>query len=236
MKGLIQQADRQVARTSLEESLAILNKVGNELMVDNVMRILGSIAMMEGDLDLARNFLQTALSISQKYQAKQHLTWDLSGLGDLAYFEGNFARMESYFQECLARGQEIGFRRPIVWSIHHLGVAARRQRRLEQSEERFYKSLALAQEYDFEELVLENLAGLASIALEHGRIALAASLLGMVEAHGSEKLGPIAQVEFGRDRAEAQARLPEAEFRSAWEEGRAMTLTRALEIFEKAKV
>ena len=235
MKGFIQQADRQVARTSLEESLAILNKVGNELMVDNVMRILGSIAMMEGDLDLARNSLQTALSISQKYQAKQHLTWDLSGLGDLAYFEGNFARMESYFQECLARGQEIGFRRPIVWSIHHLGVAARRQRRLEQSEERFYKSLALAQEYGFEELVLENLAGLASIALEHGRIALAASLLGMVEAHGLAMLGPIAQVEFGRDRAEAQARLPEAEFRVAWEEGQVMALTRALEVSGKAK-
>jgi predicted ATPase/class 3 adenylate cyclase/DNA-binding CsgD family transcriptional regulator len=236
VKGIIiQQADMQGARTSLEESLGIFNKVGNELMADNVIRILGSTAIFEGDLDLARNYLQTGLSISQKYQAKQHLTWDLSSLGDLAYFEGDFARMENYFLECLAKGEEIGFRRPMVWSIHHLGVAARRQGRLEQSEERFHNSLALAKEYGFEELVFENLAGLAGILLEHGRIAQAASLLGMVEAHGLEMLGPIAQVEFERDRARAQERLPEAEFRFAWEEGRMTTLAQALENSGKAK-
>jgi hypothetical protein len=94
----------------------------------------------------------------------------------------------------------------------------------------------MAQEYGFEELVLENLAGLASILLEHGRIAQAALLLGMVEAYGLEMLGPIAQVEFERDRAEARERLPEAEFRFAWEEGRMMTLAQAMENFGKAKV
>ncbi len=237
VKGIItQQTDMEVARTSLEESLEIFKKVGNELMADNVIRILGSIAMMEGDLGLARNYLQSGLSISQKYQAKQHITWDLSSLGDLAYFEGDFALMERYFQGCLAKGEEIGFRRPIVWSIHHLGVAARRQGRLEVSEERFHNSMALAQEYGFEELVLENLAGLAGVLIEHGRITQAASQLGMVEAHGLELLGPIAQVEFGRDRAEAQKRLLEADFRFAWEEGSRMTLAQALENSGKAKV
>jgi hypothetical protein len=42
VKGIIiQQAEIQAARTSLEESLVIINKVGNELMADNVIRILG---------------------------------------------------------------------------------------------------------------------------------------------------------------------------------------------------
>ena len=44
--------------------------------------------------------------------------------------------------------------------------------------------------------MLENLAGLASILIEYGRIDQAVLLLGMVEAHGLEMLGPIAQVEF----------------------------------------
>jgi hypothetical protein len=139
--------------------------------------------------------------------------------------------MERYFQESLATSEEIGFRQVTVYSLHHLGVAARRQGQVETALGLYRRSLGLAQEYNLGLDVLENLSGLAGIALERGTAAPAARLLGLASRQGLDGFGPITQVEINRDRLAAAGRLAVEEFQLEWQMGEQMTPAEGLEYF-----
>lgn len=230
MVGIIkQQTDPQAAINSLKESLSLREKTGDLVSSTSVLRGLGALAMEEGDFKQARSYLLRALDIDQKYGLKFSKNWELSALGDLAYLEGQYTQMELYFRECLATSEQIGFREPMVWSLHHLGVAARRQGHLEASLEFYRRSILLAQEYGFVQHSLENLAGLAGLALERGQASTAVKLLGLVAKQGMEGFGPITLEEFDRDRRAARDMLSDSEFQQAWEAGAQMTIEQGLE-------
>ena len=222
--------DVQTNRARLEESARVLNKNSEALFLSNPNRPLAVLARLDRDFARARSYMEKTLAINRKYAMKLQITFDLKDLGELAYLENQYFQMEIYYQECLDIAEGIGFRQAIMWAIPALGAAARRQGRIDEAESRFQQGLTLAREYSHEERFLDNIAGLAGIALERGQKANSVKLLGMVAAQGINKLALVPKAEFERDQAEVRLHLPETEFLTAWEEGQTMTIDQAFYI------
>ena len=94
----------------------------------------------------------------------------------------------------------------------------------------FQRGLAQAQEYGREERFLDNISGLAGVALERGLKADSVKLFGMVAAQGKNKLTFIHKAEFERDLAELRGQLTITDFQTAWEAGQTMTINQAVQL------
>lgn len=217
-------------RAHLEESARILEKNSDVLFLSNPNRLLKSLARLDGDFARARRYMEKTLAINRKYSMKLQITFDLLDLGELAYLEKQYNQMEAYFQECLDMAEEISFRQAMMWSVPALGVAARRQGQIDQAERCFQRGLAQAQEYGREERFLDNISGLAGVALERGLKADSVKLFGMVAAQGKNKLTFIHKAEFERDLAELRGQLTITDFQTAWEAGQTMTINQAVQL------
>jgi tetratricopeptide (TPR) repeat protein len=224
------QNDWETVQACAEQSLALFLETGDRWTAGGSLRQLGAgYALGKNDYESARSYYQKFLNVSREAKDKFNIMWGLTVLGDVAYLQGDFSQMEGYFQACLEACREIGFKMGEIWSPHHLGIAALRMGEDRRAAGLMMESLTMALDYQNSLLIKEGLDGAAGIAVFRGQLARAARLFGAVEVLYSDLFtGPIDQADRERDIATLRAQMDETALRTAWDEGRGLTLEQAI--------
>jgi predicted ATPase/class 3 adenylate cyclase len=227
----MQQGDYAIARTHLEESLAIRRQIGDPVSIAVSLDDLGAVVIDQGDYAAARAVLEEGLAIRRQLRDQAGIAAVLNNLGMAAIRQGDYGTARSFLDESLRLCQEVGDKWLNAIALDTLGDLARAQGDHAQARSFYAESLTISRQLGDKAVVAYCLEGLAAVACAQGKHRRAARLLAAAdvlrEATGaarrtSDRAG------YDRDVAAARAGLGEEEFVSAWAEGRAMTLERAM--------
>jgi predicted ATPase/DNA-binding CsgD family transcriptional regulator len=222
-----QRGEHARAEALLHESLDIAQEA-SPLMVPFTLLTYGFARYIAADLDGARARLEEALALARTMALPWVTSWSLALLGHTARIRGNIDEARSHVREALALSKSSG-----LCSDLPIDAAARLARDMgdmEEAETLHHEALQAASAIDSVLLMPAHLEALAGLAVLNERFPGGARLFGAAEAareaHGlaryvSEREGYEVDVERLR-RA-----LGPHEFRTAWDQGRAMSLEQA---------
>ena len=100
--------DFAVARTYLEESLAIYRKLGNKKRIAFMLSCLDEIARSQGDYTAARSFYEESLVVLGALNPSGGIIASLNDLGNTSLLEGDSHQAASFFQEAITLALETG--------------------------------------------------------------------------------------------------------------------------------
>ena len=163
-----ERGDYTLASQTYERSLALSREIGWRYAEAFSLGNLADTAFDLGDYIVSRNYhqraLTTALEIGNRY--KEALSLDTLGL--LEYILGDSEKAVQFGDRALAFQVEIGDRRGQGYTLNHLGFARTGLGRVEAAKQSFGQALQIRRELGQETLVLDDLAGLARLALSQG--------------------------------------------------------------------
>ena len=229
------QGDYASARSLFLEALRSSRDLGDQAGTADTLNFLGLVELAQGDLAAARSYYEEALGIHQRNGLEISVAWSFGGLGHVARFEGDYDRARSSYQEALAIFRDA---RPILTNgvaqalmLMNLGHVARLTGDLDQARSRYGESLRLLAGVGDRSAIASCLEGCACLAASEGQAARAARLFGAAHACREIMEVPLPPVDgAGNEEPLHAARfgLGEEAFATAWTEGRAMTLERAV--------
>jgi DNA-binding CsgD family transcriptional regulator/tetratricopeptide (TPR) repeat protein len=236
------EGDEVSMRSRLQESLALFEELGDRWSIAEPLYSLGNFMYRLGKYAESRTYFERFLHIARESDKIWPIATTQMVLGDMAMAEHDYAQAESLFAQSLVTWRNLGTKRFIARSLLALGRLARYRGDDERAETLFAESLKSALESDptdpmRSDTVAFCLAGLAAIWAKRGRAQQAAQLAGAITAllEATEpgyvfipfpRFGP-GDVE--RTAAIVRAQMDGAVFTMAFEEGRTMTLTQAVE-------
>jgi tetratricopeptide (TPR) repeat protein len=153
-----------LSRNALE--LAISN--GNQLMEALALRSLGQSFVKLGERDEAINVLTKALDLSIKKGTRAELAKNRLLLGKAAYARSDYGQAREQYRQSLAMAMTIENRLLEGEILHEMGHLLCDLGELDAAEETFRKAMRLHLEMDDSKRAVENLPGLARVALLNG--------------------------------------------------------------------
>ncbi len=227
---LMHQGDFERARMLCQESLAVFRQAGNKHGLASALNMLGMIAHDQGDFAAARKPFEEALVIQRQLGDKRGVAISLTDLGLLAWELGDYDDAVGLYEEALAIRRELGDKRGVATLLYDLGQVALRQRDDLRATSLFSESLVMRHAAGNRAGVARSLEGLAHAARRDPQ--RAARLFGAAAAL-QETVGEIRsrseEIEYERAMNKVRNGLGEETLGAAWNEGRAMTLTQAVE-------
>lgn len=221
------QGDHPVARSQLEESVALYRQLSDQQNLGQALQFLGQEFLGQGDLVLARSLAAEAVQIFRQ-------TGDLFGLavslvteGIAAQLQGESTAAQSFLAESVALSRQTGDKWALGLALRNLGYLALREGDYDQAAALQRESLAVLRDLGEKWFISRSLEALAEAVSMQGDYERAARLFGaseaLREAIGASVLAYY-QTEYEQSLAAARAGLDEAAFASAWAEGRARPL------------
>jgi non-specific serine/threonine protein kinase len=231
----LEQADYPAARALCDEGLALYQELGDRRGIANALSNLGALAAHQGDYPAGRALLEESLAIRRQLDDRWGISTSLSILGDAALDQSDYRAARALHEESLAIKRELGNRYGMAIELHYLGTVAKEEGDHRSARARFEESLAIRRELGDRHGIAESLEGLASGVSAMGMPDRAARIWGRAERLREEIGSPIKaggqRRRYDRDVAAARADLgDDAAFDSAWHEGRATTLDRAIAV------
>ncbi len=224
--GALERGDYETARGRHIESLALLRKLDNPVLITLPLVSLGRIACIDGDYASAHALIEEALAIRLRPELDNPLQIAIAliSLGEVGRCEGKAASAARSFEKALAYGRGLGDDMIVAWSLHNLGHVALESGDLLMAASRFRESVlfrsGLGPSRDF----ASALAGMAGVALREGQLTEAARLFGaaggMLESTHTV-LPPADEQIRGRDLAALRLKMDDRAFDVALAEGRA---------------
>jgi predicted ATPase/DNA-binding CsgD family transcriptional regulator len=132
-----------LARSRLEESLALWQALGDRQGSAYTLSRLGTVLKLQEDLVRAHGLLAEGVALFREGGDSWGLALALYGLGDVVASEGDLPSAQMWLQESLSLWREIGDRWGIALSLNGLGDVMRCQGDYEQAEKFYDQSLAL---------------------------------------------------------------------------------------------
>jgi predicted ATPase/DNA-binding SARP family transcriptional activator len=226
-------SNTKLARQLLEESVAVWQAMNNRWGVGFGLNLLGHVAGDEGDLQTERQLREKSLAIYRAIGDEWSVAWIVHSLAELARYDRDYERAKVLYRETVVLNKRLTastFRQAIACA--GLGYVALRQKELERAKTLFRDSLTLFVAHP-EKLynATEAIAGLAGVAAARGQTLHASRLLGAVTALVEARNVPLEvqdRNEFEHDLAVARQGLTKSVFEAAFAEGRAMTLSQAI--------
>ena len=220
--------DYEKARRAEEASLAIFRTAGDQEGVAVLLQRLANTVLSLGDRELARECLDEALTISRRLNSRQRLSDIVGSLGYLAEEEGDLERAIELFGEAADNAAEVGF---TWWQAGMLSASADCKfelGRTEDAEPDARKAVELAMACGDRQWVVYSLSLLAWGAGLRGDATRAGLLWGAAEAERDR--APLGQIEAEFGKYAARVLIADGpEFSRAREEGRRLSLERAVE-------
>jgi DNA-binding CsgD family transcriptional regulator/tetratricopeptide (TPR) repeat protein len=170
------QGDYTVARSQLEESIAILRLTEDRWVLALALHTLGD-AVLTTDATTAQAHYEESLALFQELGDRWGITLPLTSLGRLALQQGDFATAYARLEEGLALRREMELKRYIPISLTRLGEVAQCQGDDAQATRYYEESLTLFRELDDKRGMAWTLHHLGYIAQHQGNHAQAATLL-----------------------------------------------------------
>ena len=150
----------------------------------------------------------------------------LGYLGDIATRQGDFAKAQGFYDESLSLSKKLGHKEQIALVTFGRGRLARCQGNYNRAHILFSESLKLFSELGERDRLASGLEELGGLAVLDQQTEQAARLLGAAEVLREiikTPIPPASCAEYERDVASVRCALTQQQFRSAWEQGRALT-------------
>jgi ATP/maltotriose-dependent transcriptional regulator MalT len=227
-----EQGDYAEARRFHEESLSIRRALGDRAGIALLLSRLGNIALDQGDHASARAQYEESLAISRELGDRRGVYLSRHLLGVVAEHEGDLALARSIYEECLPAWREMRFQVEEAWVLHGIGYVAYRQGDFPAARSRLAESLTLFREMEYTGGLIRTLERFCGLAVAQGELERAARLLAAVASQRAATGARTALAppqEWERDVAAVRAGVGAEAFATAWAEGQAMTLQRAIE-------
>jgi len=223
--------DYSGATARYSEALAAYRELGDRSRSADTLLNLGQLHVGLVELEPAEACFTQAEQIYRALNNQADQGYVSAGRGDIAFYRNEYAPARTHYQHALHLFQAAGNRRLIGRSLGFLGYIAVREGRLKQAAELCAEALVLRRAIGHQAgLVFALDHGYIELALALGRPAVAARLLGAVEA-AREALGrprtPIEARVAAELRAVLASQLGETNFVSVANQGRALSLDQA---------
>jgi tetratricopeptide (TPR) repeat protein len=215
----------------LEEALAIWRELGDKHGTARALISLGWAALRPGNYPLAYARLEEALTLSRELGDTRSMGFELSGLGEVALRQGNTRQATRLVGESLELRRQLGNKWGIGVCLGILGWIAMHEGDWEQAVTRLGESLDVRREIGDKSGSAWCLERLAEIVFGKGQAEKSVRLFGAaaaLRASIGSVIDPADQPEYERKRTSLNAALGEERFKTAWEEGRALTLEQAV--------
>lgn len=165
--------DYTAARTFAEQALALSRAIGWRSSEAHILSHLGNNAFNMGDYHLASDHHRQVLVVSQETGNRRMEAISLDTLSLVAHSLGDQAEARTFGEQALAIQEEIGDRRSQGYTLNHLGLAFAGAGDLDAAQDAFSQALRLRRELGQEVLTMDDLAGLARVALDRGEVSQA---------------------------------------------------------------
>ena len=216
-----------------EASLEAARETGEDRLVANGLSNLGAIVLAAGDNQRAQTLLEEAVALARTVGDTRILALSLNNLGDHALTVGEYDRSEPLFTESLSLLEERGDTANVARSLFNLGAVALMTDRLDTAADRLRESLKRSRAAGDKEDLAWGLLGLACLASSRGESERAAVLLGaatnLLEGMGAD-FKPFERKLHDETAARLAAQMGDEPFRRSLADGRALSLTTAVEV------
>jgi predicted ATPase/DNA-binding CsgD family transcriptional regulator len=221
-------------RRLFEEAAALSRQTGDHIDLAVALAGVGVTAMQQGDMQRATALFEEVLRLYRQEDDEWGVSYALVHLGMAPLGRGDHEEAARYFEEALEISRKIGYRLSGYISLYNLALSSRVRGDRERAEALYAEGLELAAEAGDRANAAYCLEGLAGLFAEGNEPERAARLYGASEALLEAAGAPL--YAHAQDRAiheEAigalRLRLGEGDFRTAWADGRAMPLKRAVD-------
>jgi tetratricopeptide (TPR) repeat protein len=230
--GLAIDDDHATARSLAEEGVALCRELRDEWGLAMALTNLGRIAATWSDDQAAAPPLEEATALFRAIGDGWLLALPLNSLGAIAYRQGNYERAQAAFAEALPCFRAVEDRRNTAQVLTNLGFVTLAQGQVEQAHAIFSESLEFGCEHSDRFNAPACLRGIAAVAIASQDPTRAARLLAAADAlfamtgatkWPAERLGQHVPIDELRDI------LGEPAFAAAWEAGRGLSLTQAVD-------
>jgi predicted ATPase/class 3 adenylate cyclase len=215
------------------EALALSRELGDERGIGFALNSLGSQELEKGNYERATPLFDEALALSRKLGDKRTVGYALRNLGEVARQRGQYGHAATLGMESLSFFREVADEWHVAHTLAWLGrITLYTSDDLEAAVRFFEEGLAVARRLEDAECVTLCLEGLADSAGARSQGVRSARLYGATEAlreAADAPLPPVDRPDHDHRVAAARAQLDEAAWRTAWSEGKSMSLEEAVE-------
>lgn len=231
--GLVMQGrgDCEKALALQKDSVAIRRELGDELGIATSLNNLGLAAQDCGDYELANEVLSESLGIFRKMGDDLSTAVLLNNLGEIALKKKEIRRAASLFEESLRLFRESGDEQNNLVVMLNLASAIRSLGDFQRATDLYRDLIEVSNKNENAAKAAAGLRGLAVIAHEQGEAERFARLLGAAESlrpSSAETQQEEGYFDLTYQIADAQSILGEVAFKSAWLQGRAMDVDKAI--------
>ena len=231
-----ERGDYAIARSRLEQSLAVYRELGDRLGIAWTANTLGEVLLMQNELAAARACLDESLAIARELGETAGIGWALNHLGHVALRRGDLEQARQLQQASLEAFESQGAtERGLAWALHDLGEIALAASDAPLARQFLIRSIEKANHAKDGAVIAWCLAGLAGVATLTGEPGQGAWFWGAAEAlrqRGALREAPAGAATHARLQTEARAQIGEEVFASAWANGRSATQERMIELVD----
>jgi predicted ATPase/class 3 adenylate cyclase len=172
----LSRGDFAMARSLLEESLAIQRQLGDKADIAASLSNLGTAAIHQGDIVVARSLLEEGLAIRRELGDKVDIAGSLNDLGSAAMQQGDYVMARSLLEESLAIRRQLEDKAGIAASLNNVSMVAIQQRDYAAARSFLEESVRLSQDVGDKWLNAVALDSLGDLTRAQGDYAAARSL------------------------------------------------------------
>jgi tetratricopeptide (TPR) repeat protein len=213
----------EAAQNLLEESLAAVREIGDKRGMALSLNNLGNLFYLKNDFKSARSYYEESLKLGRESDDKYVRSIALTSLGITLFRQGKLTEANLCYQESLVLNREMGDKFGLALIHCYLGLLALSHDQTNAARDSFVDGLTIAYAGDMKLYIVYNLIGMASLFNVQARpvhcVTLLAAASGIAESIGL-KIEPELQEPYDEVLAAVRGKLPEDDFRSAWETGK----------------
>lgn len=225
--------DFTTAKSLHDESVKIGRAHQDVNILGTAYMNLGYWAAKQGDYEAGFRYHAESSKWHKTDGARLRIAISSHNMADMLSMQGKYYEAQTLYEESLALSRALGDQAFISWTAYRLGYLAVHLKQFERALELLTESLKLYRMQKEQELITSPLAGCAELHRAQGDFTRAARLLGFIAAHPQSSsrdfLLAIDAVEYKHTLSALRDQLPDSDFKSAWETGQTLTLTKVIE-------
>jgi predicted ATPase/DNA-binding winged helix-turn-helix (wHTH) protein len=224
--------DIAISRSLFEESLVLWRELNDPRAVARALSNLANVVKLQGDYARARSLYAECLSIFQGLGDRTGVAWAMNYQGDVARDQGDSATAQTLYEQGLAIFRELGDRWGIAGTLADLGNLATEQRNYSIGISFYREGIKIFQELDHKRGIarlLECFAGAAAVQFDAERSLRLAGAAAALRQNIGAPLTPAEQAKLEASLHPARQALSSAAGRTAWSQGWALPLEKAIE-------
>jgi predicted ATPase len=170
------QSDFARARELLEQSLTLYRKVGDRLVLTDVLGLLGGLAFEQGEYATARARYEEGLALRRAVGDSAWISDSLFCIGLVSYHQGEYAAAQRLLEESLKLSQEAGYQLGTTYPLNALGNLANLQGDYAAAQKLYEECLALRRKLAYKRGIAATVADMANVQTKLAQYTTARSL------------------------------------------------------------